>query len=114
MVAISHGVPSTDELPMTALTYRVRRRRINDTEVGFGLVETFVTLNGAGHTERNMAPTSVMAADDPDADRKAIVELQDQLVAMLDALSRPVLSDGDTIEPPAPGSIEDRRPEDIH
>jgi hypothetical protein len=89
----------------STLTYRVRKQPINTSEIGYSLVETFISLNDAGHTERSMAPTSIMKSDDPDADRKAIVELQDQLVAMLDALSRPILADGDTFEP-ALGSTE--------
>jgi hypothetical protein len=35
-------------------------------------------------TKRAMAPASVMAVDDPSGDRKAIVELQNQLIGTLD------------------------------
>jgi hypothetical protein len=87
---------------MTTGNYRVRKRRLNADEIMFGLAQVYETANGAGFTERWMAPVAVCSPDDPDANRKAIIELQDQLIGMLDALSKPILEDNDTFERPEP------------
>jgi hypothetical protein len=83
---------------MTTWTYRVRKRRINDTEIMFGLAEVYETTNGAGYTERWMAPVAVCSPDDPLGDVKAVAELRQQLMGMIEALGRPILSDNSTSE----------------
>jgi hypothetical protein len=95
-------------------TYRVRKRRINDTEIMFGLAEVYETASGASNTERWKAPVAVCSPDDPLGDVKAIAELRRQLMGMTEALSKPILQDSDTAERPAPSSIEDRQSEDTH
>jgi hypothetical protein len=76
-------------------TYRVRKKAIGPTELGYGLVELY-NLNGDAWTKNNMAPVAVMEADDADADQKALDELRWQLERMLEALSKPILND-DTV-----------------
>jgi hypothetical protein len=93
-------------------TYRVRKKPISASEVAYGLAEVYDTANGAGCTERWMAPVSVMKPDDPLGDTKALAGLRRQLGAMIEALSKPILEDGDTYGRPAPCSIGGRRPED--
>jgi hypothetical protein len=87
------------------MIYRVRKIALNTNEAGYGLVEIYRSPhNGSENwTTRSMAPASVMPLDDPDADRKAIVELADQLTGMMDALAMPIISDEqdhDTVEQP--------------
>jgi hypothetical protein len=83
-------------------TYRVRKKALNATEVGYGLVELY-NLNGDAWTQNNMAPVAVMEMDDTDADQKAIDELRWQLERMIEALDKPILADAtpaaDSTEP---------------
>ena len=88
------------------MTYRVRKRRINDTEIMFGLAEVYATANGAGYTERWMAPVAICSPEDPDANVKAAIELKQQLEGMLAALSLPILEEHDTAKRPALRSTE--------
>jgi hypothetical protein len=63
------------------------QKSISATEVGFGIVEVYETANGAGWTERSMAPASIMAPDDPLGNAKALDELRWQLTEMLKAVN---------------------------
>jgi hypothetical protein len=89
-------------------TYRVRKKAINATEVGYGLVELYNSRNGGDAWTRNdMAPIAILESGDPNSDAKALDELRWQLNAMLKALDKPILNDDGTSEgswqPPAEG-----------
>jgi hypothetical protein len=75
-------------------TYRVRKKRLNATEVGYGLVELYNSMNGGDAWTRNdMAPIALSEPGDPNGDAKALDELRWQLEKMLEALSKPILDD---------------------
>jgi hypothetical protein len=84
----------------------VRKKAINATEVGYGLVELYNSLNGGDAWTRNdMAPIALGEPGDPNGDAKALDELRWQLNAMLKALDKPILEDASERpeRPPAEG-----------
>jgi hypothetical protein len=84
---------------MTTWTYRVRKKPISTTEVGYGIVEVYSSTNGGDAWTRNdMAPVAVGEPGDPNADAKALDELRWQLTEMLKALDKPILKDDRPIE----------------
>ena len=76
-------------------TYRVQKKAISATEVGYGIVKVYDTANGEGWTINDMAPASIMEPGDALGDAKALDELRWQLMAMLRALDEPILGDKD-------------------
>ena len=73
-------------------TYRVRKKAITGTKVGYGLVEVYSSANGESCTDCTV-PTSIMKPGDPLSDAKALDDLRWQLTEMLKALDKPILGD---------------------
>jgi hypothetical protein len=83
------------------MSYRIRKKPISSTEMAYGITEVYRMVNGnTGWVETWMAPTAIVAPDDPDADVKAATELRRQLTGMLHALDQPVLDDSGPLEQP--------------